>query len=145
MKKLIILALFILLTSIAFAQNDSLFIGKFVNEEYRIFLKINLIEKNVKVPGQDVLGEVDGYIGSADCNHIWAIVSSEIKGQTVCFSVINNYGSEDFEAIITINKDGSIVFQHKGGSPLKFPVKGKWHKIPTKIIFIKEPIEYKTT
>lgn len=138
MKKLFILALFLQLASFAFAQCDSLYIGKFINEEHRIFLKINLVEKNIKVPGQDVLGELDGYIGSLDCNHIWAIVSSEAKGRTAVISVINNYGSEDFEAQLTVNKDHSITFQHKGGSTLKFPIKGKWHKIPTKITFIKK-------
>lgn len=138
MKKVFILALFIQLTSFASAQSDSLYIGKFINEEYRIFLKINLLGKDINVPGQDILGELDGYIGSLDCNHIWAIVSSEIKGRTATISVINNYGSEDFEALLTVNKDYSITFQHKGGSTLKFPIKGKWHKIPSKITFIKK-------
>ena len=120
------------------AQADSTYIGRFYNQEYKIFLKIDLVNKNIVVEDQTVFGEMDGYIGSDQCNHIWAIVSSEIHNDKAELEVVNNYGSEDFHATLTKDKDNNLVFKHTGGSVLKFPVNRKWQKIPTKIVFVRQ-------
>ncbi len=120
------------------AQVDSTYIGNFYNTEHKIFLKINLISKNIIVTDQEIFGELDGYIGSDQCNNIWAIVSSEINEDKVLLEIINNYGSEDFHATLTKDKDGNLIFKHAGGSVLKFPVNRKWQKIPSKVIFIRQ-------
>ena len=120
------------------AQADSTYIGRFYNQEYKIFLKIDLVNKNIVVDDQTVFGEMDGYIGSDQCNHIWAIVSSEIHNDKAELEVVNNYGSEDFHATLTKDKDNNLVFKHTGGSVLIFPVNRKWQKIPTKIVFVRQ-------
>lgn len=120
------------------AQVDSTYIGKFYNAEYKIFLKIDLVNKNVVVADQDIFGELDGYIGSDQCNHIWAIVSSEIIEDKVQLEIINNYGSEDFHAILTKDENGNLLLKHTGGSVLKFPVNRKWQKIPSKVTFTRQ-------
>lgn len=120
------------------AQADSTYIGRFYNQEYKIFLKIDLVNKNIVVDDQTVFGEMDGYIGSDQCNHIWAIVSSEIHNDKAELEVVNNYGSEDFHATLTKDKDNNLVFKHTGGSVLKFPVNRKWQKIPAKIVFVRQ-------
>ena len=114
------------------------FVGRFYNEEYHIFIDINFNEKNIIVPDQEVLGELDGYWGSTLCNTVWAITSSTVKDKTAIIEVINNYGSEDFSATVKQIDDNTIVYEHKSGSTLKFPVNKKWQKIPSKLKFQKK-------
>ncbi len=136
MKQVFIISLFLLLCNTdGLAQTDSTYIGSFYNSENKIFLNINLVNKNIVVADQDIFGELDGYIGSDQCNHIWAIVSSEITDNHAVLEIINNYGSEDFHATLTKDKEGNLIFKHTGGSVLKFPVNRKWQKIPSKILF----------
>lgn len=136
MKKIISIAYLLLNSMIMFAQEP--FVGRFYNEEYHIFIEIDFNEKNVIVPNQEVFGELDGYIGSTLCNTVWPITSSTITNKTAKIEVINNYGSEDFAATIKLVDDNTIVYEHKNGSTLKFPVNKKWQKIPSKLTFQKK-------
>ena len=136
MKKILTLTCFILNSMIMFAQQP--FVGRFYNEEYHIFLDINFNEKNIIVPNQEIFGELDGYIGSTLCNTVWAITSSAVTDKTAKIEVINNYGSEDFTATVKLLDDNTIVYEHKNGSSLKFPVNKKWQKIPSKLKFQKK-------
>ena len=138
MKRLFTTAILLACLSGLYAQIDSTFVGKFENEEYKIFLEINLVEKNILVPEQEVFGEMDGYVGSTQTTHVWTIVSSEVKGNTAMMELVNNYGSEDFKATLTYEKDGTYTWKHQGGSTLKFPVNRKWQKIPGKVVFIRK-------
>lgn len=114
------------------------FIGEYRNDELKIFLRINLIDKNVQVPKQDILGEIDGYIGSTQCDHVWPIVDSEVNSNTAQLQLINNFGSEDFTATLTDNGDGTVTLKHIQGSTFKFPVNRKWQKIPKTVVFHKK-------
>ena len=73
---------------------------------------------------------------SSQCTHVWVIVSSEVEGNTAVIEMVNNYGSEDFSALLTLNADGSLTYKHLKGSTLKFPVNRKWQKIPQKVTFL---------
>lgn len=144
MKQLLVIALFSLICGNIKAQenvtpNDSLiFNGKYINEEYNIYLVINFNDKDVLVPGQEILGELDGYFGSTQSSHIWAITSSEIEDKTAKIDVINNYGSEDFTASLTYKDNETIEYKHLNGSTFKFPVNKKWQKIPSRLLLKKE-------
>ena len=117
------------------AQTDSTFVGRFENTDLKITLDINLVEKNIEVPGQEVLGTLDGFIGCEKTTTVWTIVASSIDSEDkATLEVVNNYGSEDFTATLTRERDGSYTWKHLGGSTLKFPVDGKWHKIPSKVV-----------
>lgn len=156
MKKIIvtlIAGLFALQTAVAAAADEPLplslekadsaqkarpFCVHLVNKEYKIYMKINLYDKNLKVPGQDVYGELDGYIGSLQGSGMWLITSSEVKNaRSATIEVINDYGSEDFTATLKVNSDGSYTLKKDGGSTLKFAVRGKWQKLPNTIQMIK--------
>ncbi|MBP3219683.1 MAG: hypothetical protein J6M37_04360 [Prevotella sp.] len=137
MKRIITFVCIFITATAVMAQKP--FCGKFNNEEYKVFLKINFTEKDIIVPNQEVFGELDGYIGSTQCNTVWPITSSDIKGKNAFIEVINNYGSEDFEATLKILNDSTIQYEHNNGSTLKFPVNKKWHKIPNKLIFKRMP------
>jgi hypothetical protein len=120
-------------------SNDSIaFIGEFHNNEYNVYIKINFIDKDILVPGQEILGELDGYFGSTQSSHIWPITSSEVEGSTAQIEVINNYGSEDFTASIILKDNNTLEFKHLKGSTFKFPVNKKWQKLPSKLTFIRK-------
>ena len=120
-------------------SNDSIaFIGEFHNNEYNVYIKINLIDKDILVPGQEILGELDGYFGSTQSSHIWPITSSEVEGNIAKIEVINNYGSEDFTASIILKDNNTLEFKHLKGSTFKFPVNKKWQKLPSKLTFIRK-------
>lgn len=119
----------------AIEDNAIAYKGKFHNKEYNIFLVINLYDKDIMAPGQEILGELDGFFGSTQTSHIWAITSSTINENNATIEVVNNYGSEDFTASITIKDDETLEMKHLNGSTFKFPVNNKWQKIPSKIQF----------
>ena len=120
-------------------SNDSIaYIGTFHNNEYNVYIKINFIDKDILVPGQEILGELDGYFGSTQSSHIWPITSSEVEGNTAKIEVINNYGSEDFTASIILKDNNTLEFKHLKGSTFKFPVNKKWQKLPSKLTFIRK-------
>ncbi len=136
-------ALFILLAALAplsaAAQEARPFDVTISNDEYKIYIKMNLHDKNLAVPGQDVLGQVDGYFGSRQSRTTWIIIASTIIDErTAEIEVVNDYGSEDFTAELKLNADGSYSYKKKDGSTLKFAVKGKWQKIPGSLKFVRK-------
>ena len=138
MKKLIFALFMSLVPLLLPAQTDSTFNVTLRNDEYKIYITMNLYDKNVDVPGQAVLSKVDGFIGSKQSSGKWIIVSSKIKNKHEAeIEVINDYGSEDFTAVIKRNSDGTYSYSKKDGSTLKFAVRGKWQKIPGSLKFVK--------
>ncbi len=136
MRKAFTISLLCMITICAMAQEKRAFKCNLYNDEYKIYFVLNLYEKNVMVPGQEVFGELDGYLGSKQCSQVWAVSASKIKKENVAeITLINNYGSEDLIATLTYNKDNTYTYQHIEGSTLKFPVNRKWQKIPKKLIF----------
>ena len=90
------------------------------------------------MPGQSVLGEVEGYFTSKQGRTTWLVVSSELVDErTAVIEVVNDYGSEDFTAELKANADGTYSYKKKGGSTLKFAVMGKWQKIPGRLTLVK--------
>ncbi len=131
MRKLLFLFVMSLVSAAAVAQQGRPFDTTIRNEEYKIYIRLNLYDKNITVPGQDVLGEVDGYFGSTQSSTKWIVVASRlIDGRTAEIEVVNDYGSEDFTATLKVNDDGTYEYKKDGGSTLKFAVRGKWQKIP---------------
>lgn len=131
MHKLLITSLLCIIPLLSAAQEKRPFDTTISNDEHKIQIRMNLYEKDVNVPGQDVLGAVDGYISSSQSRTTWIIVASRITGKhTAEIDVVNDYGSEDFTATIKQNSDGTYSYNKKKGSTLKFAVKGKWQKLP---------------
>lgn len=138
MKKLIFALFMSLVPMLLPAQTDSTFNVTLHNDEYKIYITMNLYDKDVDVPGQAVLGKVEGFIASKQSSSKWIIVSSRIISKTEAeIEVINDYGSEDFMAVIKRNADGTYSYTKKGGSTLKFAVRGKWQKIPGSLELVK--------
>ena len=108
------------------------------NAEYQVWIDIDLYKRNIKVPNQEVLGEMPGYIGAKRDTRKWLILDSVIDGNKALLTITNDYGSEDLKALLTANKDGTYTFEQKSGSTIKIVVNNKWVKLPKKMIFTKE-------
>lgn len=139
MRKLLFLFVMSLVSAAAVAQQRRPFDTTIRNEECKIYIRLNLYDKNITVPGQDVLGEVDGYFGSTQSSTKWIVVASRlIDGRTAEIEVVNDYGSEDFTATLKVNDDGTYEYKKDGGSTLKFAVRGKWQKIPGNLELVRK-------
>lgn len=139
MKKIILTALFLAPLLGICAQNDSTYFkGHFANEEYGIYLNINLYQKNIIVPAHDLFGELPGYLGKVNNNFVWVITDSEIISPNKAnISLINDFGSEDLSATLIKQSDSIFVLKQGSGSTIKMPNKGKWQKIPKEVKFKK--------
>ena len=139
MKKIVFLLMMVLCTMNVHSQTTEPFKGKFVNDEYQIYLKLNAYDQNITVPDQEIYGELPGYFGSKRDSRQWLVIECEIiNDKTVELKVINDYGSEDFTARLTMNADGTYTMKHIDGSTYKIVVDSKYVKIPKKIELKKE-------
>lgn len=138
MKKLFVL-MFVFLVSVKLAaQSDKVFHTYIYNDEFKVYMDINLYENNVIVPDQELFGEIPGYFGAKRDQRKWLITSAKIDGKnSATLEIVNDYGSEDLTATLTYNpEDGSYVLKQKSGSRIKIVVNRKWVKIPTELKFV---------
>ena len=137
MLKKIILLICCMLAAIAVkAQTDGPFRAYIYNNEYEVYLKINLYDEDVEVPGQELYGPLPGYLGKKHNSFCWVITSAKIKDdKTATLSLINDYGSEDLTATLTLQNDSTYILKQESGSTLKVPKNGKWQKLPKTLEF----------
>ena len=100
------------------------------NKEYNVFLKIDFYKQDITVPGQDLYGELPGYLSKRSNTFCWLITSVDVKGNTATLQMINDYGSEDLTATLTAKSDSIFVLKQIDGGTLKVPNNGKWQKLP---------------
>lgn len=139
MRTAIITALLACAQIASHAQTQQPFKGTFDNKEYNIYLKINLYDKNLIVPQQEIFGEVDGFVGDYKDSRKWLITGSKLnKGGTATLSIINDYGSEDLTATLTLVNDSTLQLTQDDGSTMKIARNRKWQKLPGKLLFTKK-------
>lgn len=117
------------------------FKGYIYNKDYKVYLRFNLYDNNVKVPGQDVFGEIAGFLRSTDDSRCWLITGAEIdeKHNKAMLDIINDYGSEDLTATLTYNpKDSTYTLKQGEGSTMKIARNRKWVKLPSTMTFVKQ-------
>lgn len=132
MKKYLIILITIFVPLLMHAQS---FKGYYYNDEYQLYLIINADSCNIEVPDQQIYGQLAGYFGSKRDSRLWLITECKrINDKKVEITVINDYGSEDFTAILTEEKEGYIKFKHKEGSTFKIVVNSKYVKIPKELV-----------
>ncbi len=140
MKKLLFILVFLVTCIVGNAQDSLLFKGKIYNNEYKIYLVMDFYHQDILVPTQEIFGKMAGYIGSAQCTQVWMITNCKKQDDhTYYISIINNYGSEDLDCILRYNADGTFTMDKQNGSTMKFPVNGKWQKIPGTVPFSRQP------
>ena len=106
------------------------------NKEYNVYIHIDLNSKQIRVPGQDIFGFVPGFFGDYEDARKWLFTDAELmNSHTVKLQIVNDYGSEDLEATLSYEKDGTYVLTQGSGSVLKIARNRKWVKIPKKLVF----------
>ena len=136
MKKLLLLLLFFIPDLTLMAQDESKpFRAYLYNNEYEVYLRIDFYDESITVPGQDLYGKLPGYLGKKNNSFCWVITSAKVKGHTAELSMINDYGSEDLTATLTVKNDSLYVLKQVEGSTLKVPKNSKWQKLPNKLEF----------
>ena len=112
-------------------ENDNAFRAYLYNNDYNVFLNINFYEQNITVPGQELYGQLPGYLGKQNNTFCWVITSAKLKDDnTAEIMLINDYGSEDLTARLTRQNDSIYTFRQLDGSALKVPKNGRWQKLP---------------
>ena len=137
MKKLflILIAFQMSLLSVSAQTTAKPFRAYIYNNEYEVFMRLDLYGESITVPGQELYGELPGDLGKMHNSFCWLITSAEIDGQRAEFQMINDYGSEDLTAMLTAENDSLYVLKQVEGSTLKVPKDGKWQKLPSKLVF----------
>ena len=131
---LIIIALWLTINVFAEQKDSTTFRAYIYNDAYEVYLRINLYDEDIKVPGQELYGTLPGYLGKKNNSFCWVITSAKIKGsKTATLDLINDYGSEDLTATLTQKNDSIYILKQESGSTLKVPKNGKWQKIPKTI------------
>lgn len=135
----------VLTATLAIAQNnqpataDTTFCGTLVNDEYQVWLDIDFYAKDILVPDQELFGELAGYLGARRDPRKWLITDAEILSPNAAqLEIINDYGSEDLTATLTLLPDGSYQLRQNDGSPIRIVVNRKWLKLPKTLIFKRE-------
>ena len=123
--------IFFLCATTIFSQEYKPFKGYLYNAEYQVYLQINFYEKDVKPVGQELFGELPGYLGSKRDVRQWLITDAKVnKDRTADLSIINDYGSEDLMAKLVVENDSTYLLKQINGSTLKIVVDNKWVKLP---------------
>ena len=122
------------------SAQDKPFKGVIINKANDVFMRINLYEDDIKIPGQEILGNTYGYIKKNTDSRVWIITGAEISkdGKKASLEMINDYGSEDLNAELTITNDSTYVLRQLEGSTIKVAGKSKWIKLPKELKFIKK-------
>ena len=136
MKKLFLISAACLFTllSVSAQKTEKPFRAYLYNNEYEVFMRLDLYDESITVPGQDLYGELPGYLGKKHNSFCWLITSAKIDGNKAELQMINDYGSEDLTATLTAENDSLYVLKQVEGSTLKVPKEGKWQKLPSKLV-----------
>ena len=137
MKKLFLFSIVLHITvlSASAQQNSKPFRAYLYNNDYEVFMRLDFYGESITVPGQELYGELPGYLGKKHNSFCWLITSSKIDGNKAELQMINDYGSEDLTATLTVENDSLYVLRQVEGSTLKVPKDGKWQKLPSKLVF----------
>lgn len=135
-KLLFVSLLFAFGLSAQAANTDSTtFKGRIDNDEYQVYIVMDFYKRNIVCPRQEIFGQNPGYFGAKRDTRKWIIEDTDVKKNTAHLVIINDYGSEDLEANLTLNHDGTYTLERTEGSTIKIVVNGKWVKIPKKLVF----------
>lgn len=138
MKRSILFLIGVLMAVATMAQDTLTFKGKIVNDEYQVWIEMDFYGQTVVCPGQEIFGENPGYLGARRDTRKWIVMDADIEGKTAELTIINDYGSDDLTALLTLQADGTYLLEQKGGSPLRIVVNNKWVKLPKRLTFKRE-------
>ena len=132
MKRYLLTITVCMLTALSFAQKENdAFRAYLYNNQYEVYLRINFYEQDITVPGQDLYGQLPGYLGKLHNSFCWVITSCKVKNDKKAeMQLINDFGSEDLKATLTRQNDSIYILKQEEGNTIKVPRNGKWQKLP---------------
>ena len=132
MKRYLLTITVCMLTALSFAQKENdAFRAYLYNNQYEVYLRINFYEQDITVPGQELYGQLPGYLGKLHNSFCWVITSCKVKNDKKAeMQLINDFGSEDLKATLTRQNDSIYILKQEEGSTIKVPRNGKWQKLP---------------
>ncbi len=105
------------------------------NKEYDVFILIDTKEGRA-IPGHELYGQLPGYLGLSTSTFYWLIIDAEVDEKVVRMQLVNDYGSEDLEAVLEQKSDSTFILKQGKGSSIKLPKNRKWMKLPGTLEFI---------
>ena len=139
-KILLSIAMTIAVIHVSAQSDNEVFRAYLYNNEYDVYLRIDFYDESIDVPGNELYGKLPGFLGKKNNSFCWPITTVKLKDKnTAEISLINDFGSEDFKATLTLEKDSVYVLRHIKGSTLKVPNNGKWQKLPKLLPFKRKP------
>ncbi|MBQ8486185.1 MAG: hypothetical protein IJ533_00850 [Prevotella sp.] len=137
MKKILLTLIIGLIPAIVMAQEEAkIFKAYLYNTEYDVYLQIDFYKESISVPGNELYGQLPGYLGKKNNSFCWPITAVKLKDDhSAEMSLINDYGSEDLTATLTQDNDSIYTLHQVKGSTLKVPKNGKWQKLPKTLPF----------
>jgi hypothetical protein len=99
--------------------------------EENVRLHIDLYEESVNVPGMEMFGPQNGYLGG-NIYGVWTVTSFKIQDdKTATIKLSNDLGSETQKATLTQKSDSTYVLRFDGTNVVKRAVGRKLVKIPS--------------
>ena len=98
--------------------------------EEDVRLHIDLYEESVKVPGMEMFGPMNGYLGG-NIYGVWTVTSFKIQDdKTATLRLSNDLGSETQKATLTQQSDSLYLLHLDGVNVVKRVVGKKLVKVP---------------
>ncbi len=103
---------------------------KLLCPEEDVRLHINLYEESIKVPGMEMFGPMNGYLGG-NIYGVWTVTSFKIQDdKTATLRLSNDLGSETQKATLTQQSDSLYLLHLDGANVVKRVVGKKLVKVP---------------
>lgn len=101
--------------------------------EEDIRLHIDLYEESIEVPGMNMFGPMNGYLGG-NIYGVWTVTSFKIQNdKTATLKVSNDLGSETQKLTLTQQSDSVYILRFDGSNVVKRAVGHKLVKIPSEL------------
>lgn len=99
--------------------------------EEDILLHVDLYEESINVPGMEMFGPQNGYLGG-NIYGVWTITSFKIQDEKkATLKLSNDLGSETQKATLTQQSDSIYILHLDGTNVVKRAIDRKLVKIPT--------------
>ncbi len=103
---------------------------KLLCPEENVRLHIDLYEESIKVPGMEMFGPMNGYLGG-NIYGVWTVTSFKIQDdKTATLRLSNDLGSETQKATLTQQSDSLYLLHLDGITVVKRVVGKKLVKVP---------------
>ena len=79
MMRRIVLLLLMAASLTAITQKPANFKGRMVNDEYQVYINIDFYRQRIVVPGQEILGQLAGYLGDECDGRKWLFTEAKVE------------------------------------------------------------------